>query len=121
MRINHGKRNRRKGTAALETVLVLIPMMTILLAIIDFSLAIFVMDTLEYAARQGCRYAITGNTYGGGVNQDASIRQVVRANSMGFLSDPVKVPDANIAINYYTLDPATNTWVATASNRNGNM
>ena len=114
------KRNRQKGSAALETVLILIPLMTILLAIIDFSLAIFVMDTLEYAARQGCRYAITGNV-ATGLNQDASIRQVVRNNSMGFLSNTDTVPDANITINYYTLNSATNTWTATASNANGNM
>src|SRR5579872_4803197 len=94
------KRSRRKGQAAIETALVIVPLFFILLAIIDVSVAIFIMDTLEYAARDGVRYAILGNT-------DASVRQAVRDNSLGF---PASAPDSQITVNYYALNTSNNTW-----------
>lgn len=126
------KRNRRRGQAGIETVLVIIPLFMILLSIIDLSVAIFIMDTLEYAARQGVRYAITDNLAtkdgtGSGpsnpavtLNQDASIRQVVRDNSLGFLNS---APDSEITVNYYALN-SSNDWVnvtGTNSNSGGNL
>ncbi len=130
------KRKRRAGQAAIETVLVIIPLMMMLISIIDLSVAIFVMDTLEYAARQGVRYAITDNTAvqdGTGTGpgnpavnlaQDGSIRQAVRDNSLGFLSS---APDSGIVINYYqlmTTGPNVNTWqsvTGVGSNAGGNL
>jgi len=108
------KRSRRKGQAAIETALVIVPLFFILLAIIDVSVAIFIMDTLEYAARDGVRYAILGNT-------DASVRQAVRDNSLGFLAS---APDSQITVNYYALNTSNNTWQIAAgagSNANGNL
>ena len=116
MPINQRKRNRERGNAAVETVLVIVPLFVILLGIIDFSLAIFVMDTLGFATRQGVRYAVTGQT--GGSGQDAAIRQVVKDNSLGFLKNS---DDAKITINYYALDTATDSWQPTASNGGGNL
>jgi Flp pilus assembly protein TadG len=116
MAIQCRRGGREKGNAAVETVLVIVPLFVILLGIIDFSLAIFVMDTLEFAARQGVRYAITGQTGAGG--QDASIRQVVKDNSLGFLGS---ADDLKITINYYALDTTSNTWQPTASNAGGNL
>lgn len=130
------KRKGRRGNAELETALVIVPLMMILLSIIDLSVAIFVMDTLEYAARQGVRYAITyatANQDGTGtgpsnpavaLNQDASIRQVVRDNSIGFLSNTTTVPDSNITVNYYALNTTSNDWTlvsGTGSNSGGNL
>jgi Flp pilus assembly protein TadG len=118
------RRNRRKGQAAMETVLVIVPLIFILLAIIDVSVAIFIMDTLEYAARQGVRYAVTGQT-SGAQQQNASIRQVVRDNSLGFLGP--SVPDSQITITYYALVTAganANTWqqvTGVGANSNGNL
>src|SRR5215831_14703232 len=99
---NYKKRARQKGQAAIETALVIIPLFMILLAIFDLSVAMFVMDTMEYAARMGVRYAITQPTGSG--SQDAAIRQMVRDNSLGFLSNTTTVPDSQITINYYKLD-----------------
>lgn len=120
------KRNRRKGQAAVETTLIIFPLVFILLAIIDVSVAIFIMNTLEYAARQGVRYAITGQTSGAN-QQNASIRQVVKANSLGFLN--ASTPDSQITITYYSLvtDPKNanvNTWqqvTGAGANSNGNL
>jgi Flp pilus assembly protein TadG len=130
------RRNRRRGQAAIETALVIVPLMMMLISIIDLSVAIFVMDTLEYAARQGVRFAITDNTAvqdGTGTGpsnpavnlaQDASIRQAVRDNSLGFLSS---APDSEIIITYYqlmTTGPNVNTWqtvTGSGSNSGGNL
>jgi Flp pilus assembly protein TadG len=133
MEMSIKKRNRRRGQAAIETALVIVPLFMILLSIIDLSVAIFVMDTLEYAARQGVRFAITDNTSnqdgtgtGPGnpavpLNQDASIRQVVRDNSLGFLAS---APDSQINVNYYALNTTTNDWTSVSgsgSNAGGNL
>jgi Flp pilus assembly protein TadG len=116
MEINPTKRKRQKGQAALETVLVIIPLFAVLLGILDFSVAIFVMDTMEYAARQGVRYAVLQQVGGTG-HQDDAIRSAVKANSLGFLTSS---QDALIHIDYYSLDPASNTWVSAGTGSGSN-
>lgn len=124
-KINWNKRKGRRGQAAVEAALIIVPLLTFLLGILDVSVAIFLMDTLEYAARQGVRYAITGQV-SGALQQNASIRQVVRDNSFGFLAS---APDSNITITYYSLvtnpsSPNVNTWqqvTGAGSNANGNL
>jgi Flp pilus assembly protein TadG len=120
-------RRSQSGQAAVETALMIVPLLMLLLAIMDFSLAIFIMDTLGYAARQGVRYAVTGQvtTVPGSppttLGQDASVRGVVRANALGLLNS---VPDANITVSYYAFDQPTNTWqfvTGVNSNSGGNM
>ena len=107
----------------METVLVIVPLFVVLLGILDFSVAIFVMDTMEYAARQGVRFAVLQQAGATG-HQDDAIRLAVRSNSLGFLSNANIVPDAQLTINYYALAPATNTWVSATgggSNAGGNL
>jgi Flp pilus assembly protein TadG len=119
------KRRRQKGQASLETALVILPLLFILLGIIDVSVAVFIMDTLEYAAREGVRYAITGQT-SGALQQNGSIRKVVRDNALGFLAS---APDSKINITYYSLvtdptSPDVNTWqkvTGAGANSNGNL
>src|SRR5438105_3577299 len=80
------KRGQR-GNAILESALVIIPLLAILCAIIDFSMAIFIRNSLLLAVREGTRYAITGQTGAGGAAcQDASIKNVVQQFSMGLLA-----------------------------------
>jgi Flp pilus assembly protein TadG len=130
------RRNRRRGQAAIETVMVIVPLMMMLISIIDLSVAIFVMDTLEYAARQGVRYAITDNTAvqdGTGTGpsnpavnlaQVASIQQAVRDNSLGFLAS---APASQIVVTFYQLMTTgvnVNTWqvvTGAGSNSGGNL
>jgi Flp pilus assembly protein TadG len=123
MEIMSRKRRRQKGQAAVETVLVIVPLFMVLLGILDFSVAIFVMDTMEYAARQGVRFAVLQQAGATG-HQDDAIRLAVRGNSLGFLSNTTDVPDSQLTINYYALNPGTNTWVLTTgggSNAGGNL
>ena len=75
---------RRRGSAALEAALVFLPLIAILFALMDFSVAIFVKNVLFHAVREGVRYAVTQQTGAGG--QDAAIKAVVQTNAMGFLN-----------------------------------
>ncbi len=86
----------------LEGALALPPLLMILFATIDFSIAILVKNTVQAAVREGVRYAVTGQTVSG-LGQDESIRTVVENNSLGFLNS--SNGDSLISINYY--NPST--------------
>jgi Flp pilus assembly protein TadG len=119
MALNSKKRSRTSGQAGIETVLAILPLFAVLMGILDFSVAIFVMDTFEYAARMGVRTAVL-QTAGSTGHQDDAIRQAVRDNSLGFLSSKTTVPDSQLFINYYKLDTTSNTWVSAGSGANSN-
>jgi Flp pilus assembly protein TadG len=96
--VNHGRRSRQRGNAMLEGALVLPPLLMILFATIDFSIAILVKNTVQSAVREGVRYAVTGQTVGA-LGQDESIRTVVENNSLGFLNSTNG--DSLINVTYY--------------------
>jgi Flp pilus assembly protein TadG len=97
--VRKSKRSQR-GQAMLESALIIIPLFAILCAIIDFSMAVFIRNSMIQAVREGTRYAVTGQTgYGGAACQDASIKNVVQDNAMGVLAGAAGL--AKIAINYY--------------------
>jgi hypothetical protein len=106
-----------RGNAMVESALVAGSLFMILFALIDFSVAILIKNTVQDAVREGVRYAITGQTISGDGGQDNSIRQIVEQNSLGFLN----ANNANlIAINYFnptTLQPVS----GTGSNAAGNI
>ncbi|HEY3838912.1 MAG TPA: TadE/TadG family type IV pilus assembly protein [Bryobacteraceae bacterium] len=106
---------REKGAELIEFSLVMIPMFGILFLVIDLSWMLFARATLQYAVRQGVRYAVTGQTIAG-MGQDESIRTVVQQNSMGILSGPSG--SSAITVSYF--DPNANL-AATASNAGGNV
>jgi hypothetical protein len=97
-----------------ELALVLLPLLAIMFAIIDFSLAVYLRSTFRHAAREGARYAVTGRT-ASGMGQDASIRGVVQRNAMGFLDGASGA--SKIFIRYY--NPGT--LAETQSNAGGNI
>jgi Flp pilus assembly protein TadG len=96
------RRARQRGNAMLEGALALPPLLMLLFATIDFSIAILVKNTVQSAVREGVRYAVTGQT-AGGLGQDESIRTVVENNSLGFLNS--SNGDSLISITYY--NPST--------------
>jgi Flp pilus assembly protein TadG len=114
--ISAGRAKRsRKGQAAIEAALVIIPLLAILCAMIDFSVALFIRNSLISAVRAGTRYAITGQTGAGGFScQDSSVKSIVQTNAMGFLSGSTGL--SKIQINFY--DPATLADVSAAANSN---
>jgi len=119
-----GRAVRRKkgerGSAMLEAALIILPLLAIGFALMDFPLGIFIQNTLRNAVREGVRFVITQQT--GGSGQDAAVKDVVKTNSMGFLNDSLlSSGGATITINYY--DPANlSTAVSGAgSNAQGNI
>jgi Flp pilus assembly protein TadG len=109
------RRGRQRGSiiGMTELALILLPFFAIFFAIIDFSIAVFLKSNFQQAVREGVRYAITYQTITGQC-QDASIKQVVQNNAVGFLSGT----GANtIKIRYY--NPAVSlTTEATGLNSN---
>jgi Flp pilus assembly protein TadG len=114
LRVSHSRR-RRTGAELVEFTLVMIPLFGILFLTIDLAWMLFARATLQYAVREGVRYAVTGQTMTG-MGQDASIRTVVQQNSMGILSGSSGA--SQIAITY--LDPNANL-ATTANNAGGNV
>jgi len=91
---------RQSGSAVLEGALVILPLMAMGFALLDYPLAIFIQNTLRNAVREGVRYAITQQSGSGG--QDAAITQVVEQNSIGFLNDAdISAGLSTITISYY--------------------
>src|ERR1035438_8869891 len=101
-----GKRFRRRGSALMEGPLALLPMLAILFAVLDLSIALFVKNMAQFAVCQGARYAITSQTKTG-LGQDASIKAVVKEYTLGFLDclSPDHIGGNRIAITYY--DPVS--------------
>jgi Flp pilus assembly protein TadG len=104
----------QRGNSMLEFAFVLLPLMAVLLAVVDYSMAIFMKVTLQHAVREGTRYAVTWQTLAG-KGQDASIKAIVQKNAMGFLSGTTGA--AKINIQYYLAD----TFTATTANDPGNI
>jgi Flp pilus assembly protein TadG len=106
------RRCGRSGNTILECALVILPLVAIGFALMDYSIALFVQNVLRNAVREGCRFAITQQT--GPSGQDAAIQSVVQQNSMGFL------PNTNtVSITYY--DTNLNVVTGTGSNAQGNL
>jgi Flp pilus assembly protein TadG len=108
------RRRRQRGNTILEAAFVFLPLFAIILAILDFGLAIFIKSTLQNAVREGARYAVTYQLKSG-MGHDASIKSVVQSNALGFLSGSAGL--AKIQIRYYQ----PNTFAVTPYNWPGNL
>lgn len=78
-----GKSGER-GSQVLEATLVFVPMLLMTYLMVDLSMVIFLRTTMQEAAREGARYAITAQNTTGPC-QDDSIRAVVKTHGAGFL------------------------------------
>lgn len=109
--------DRRRGSSFVEAAFVFVPLMAVIVAIFDYSLVIMTRSTLQHAVREGLRYAITYQV-SPGLGHDASIRQVVKNNALGFLNsvDGTENP-CKICIRYYN----PNTLSFTNANSPGNV
>jgi hypothetical protein len=68
----------------LEFALVFTPLMALMLAIVDYSMPVFLRATFVHAVREGVRYGVTYQTQPG-LSHSESIKRIVQNNSMGFL------------------------------------
>jgi Flp pilus assembly protein TadG len=112
------------GSAILEGALVLLPMMAMFFAMIDYPFALFIQNSLREGVREGVRFAITQQT--GGSGQDAAIKAVVETYSMGFLTDAdITAGRSTFSITYYdgmsTSTPLAAAGTGTGSNAEGNI
>ena len=106
MRLGNSPRQARRGSVLVESSFTLLPLLALLFGVIDIAFAIFVKNTMQFAVRQGVRYAVTSQTLSG-KGQDASIKTVVNTYSMGLLDGMSPNHDgmARISIKYY--DPVS--------------
>jgi Flp pilus assembly protein TadG len=102
-----------RGSEIIEFGLVIVPLLAFVFLVVDIAWVLFAQSTLQYAASEGVRYAVTSQTMSG-MGQDASIRTTVIKNAFGFVT---AATSSNIAINYY--NPST--LAATTSNAGGNV
>ena len=120
MRTSQSNR-RRRGSVLVEAALATLPLLAFLFGIFDVAFAIFIKNTLEFAVRQGVRYAITSQTMPG-MGQDDSIKATVKNCTVGLLDSMSPNHDGSrqITITYY--NPTTLQPVAGAgSNIGGNI
>jgi Flp pilus assembly protein TadG len=73
-----------RGSQVLEATLVFVPILLMTYLMVDLSMVIFLRTTMQEAAREGARYAITGQNTTGPC-QDDSIKAVVKSHAVGFL------------------------------------
>ncbi|SRR5258708_5454522 len=116
--VSTNRRRRQRGSYAIETALVFLPMFALLLAIVDFSLAIFMRATMQNSVRDGVRYAVTYQTMSG-MCQDASIKQTVKNSAIGFLSQAAQ--DPLIKVRYYAPADLSTEVTGVNSNKPGNI
>ena len=79
--VSSSRLKTQRGNAVVEEALIVLPMLALGFALLDYCLAIFIQNTLRNAVREGIRFAITEQT--GSSGQDAAIKAVVQANGMG--------------------------------------
>ncbi len=53
---------RRTGSTAVETALVMLPLIMFLCGVFEYGRFLMVLNVLNNAAREGCRYALVNNT-----------------------------------------------------------
>jgi hypothetical protein len=111
----------RRGSVLVESSFALLPLMALLFGVIDIAFAVFVRNTMQFAVRQGVRYAVTSQTMPG-LGQDQSIQNTVNTYAMGLLDglSPTHDGMSQISITYY--DPVSLALVTgPGSNVGGNI
>lgn len=119
---NPRRRNRQRGVELIEFTLVLLPLLGFIFLVMDLGWAVFKRATLQYAVREGCRYAVTnqvqnltdvnGNAYGA----IDSIKWVVQQRAEGLLGHAATDPGyALIQVRYYNPDSSLTTALTLAT------
>jgi Flp pilus assembly protein TadG len=111
--VRGARRPAERGSQLVEMGLIAIPFFAFLFLLVDTSWALFVKATLQHAACEGVRYAVTGNTLSG-QGQVASIESVVQSQAMGLLSGENA---ATVHVRFYQSD----TLAQVSSNVGGNL
>ncbi|HEY1219378.1 MAG: TadE/TadG family type IV pilus assembly protein [Bryobacteraceae bacterium] len=103
---------KQRGSEMLEFTLVLLPCLGFVFLILNIAWAVYQRATLQYAALQGVRYAVTSQVISG-LGQRASIQEVVQQNTFGNVRGNASGITLgtngwnNIYVNWYQVDPNT--------------
>jgi Flp pilus assembly protein TadG len=113
------RKGKSGGNALIEWMLVILPTMALICFFIDVTWALFSWATIQNAAREGCRYAITFQTQTG-LGQDASIENTVAQWSMGLVTTSQTFVSGGttenvIQVHYFTQSAPTTPISATCS------
>ncbi len=88
------------GSALIEFSIVLLPLLALLLVTVDLAWLIFAHATLQYAVREGVRFAVTGQILAGNSCLGSSVQQIVAQNSFGFV--PTNKASTYVTVSYYS-------------------
>jgi Flp pilus assembly protein TadG len=105
--------------ALIEFTLVLLPMLGMIFLLLDLGWSIYKRATLQFAVREGCRYAVTNQTQslkdanGKAYGVVDSIKWVVQQKAMGFLGSKSTDPGYSlIQVRYYNPNTSLTTALA---------
>jgi len=125
--VQPSRRKRQSGATIVEAAVIFLPFFALFFALWDYSMALFMTNTMQFAVRQGVRYAITSQIETG-KGQDASIDDTVNQYSFGFLNylapgSPKTTCTGTgcITINYYKPPDLTDVVSGAGSNAAGNV
>jgi Flp pilus assembly protein TadG len=121
--IKKSTNKRRRGVELLEFTLVLMPLLGFTFLLMDLGWAVFKRATLQFAVREGCRYAVTNQTQ---PLKDAnnksygmidSVKWVVQSRAMGFLGSKTTDPGwASIQVRFYDPNSSLTTALGVPAN-----
>jgi hypothetical protein len=105
---SRNKRKPRRGVELIEFTLVLLPMLGFLFLLLDLGWAVYRRATLQFAVREGCRYAVTNRTMaltdsnGKAYGMIDSVKYVVQQRAIGFLGSTPAAPEYSlIQVRFY--------------------
>lgn len=85
------RRGRQHGSAAVEMALIAPVLFLLLMAVFEFSIVFFTSLTMQYAVREGSRFAITGQSQ---LSGDASVSQRYQAIIQSIKNNSVGMYDS---------------------------
>jgi len=124
MRLFAQSRKARRGVEIIEFTLIIVPLLGFTFLLLDLGWMVYRRATLQFAVREGCRYAVTnqvrkdlkdagGNAYG----MIDSVKAVVQENAMGFLGHSSSDPGWNaIQVRFYSATNNLTTALALPAN-----
>ncbi len=119
--VRNARGRRRRGTRGseiLEFGLTFGPMMGVVFLLTNVSWTVFSRGALQYAVREGVRYAVTSQTKSGLGHVD-SIKTVVQSNALGMLRGTAGWN--RIQVHFYTPDTFTDVTGVVGGNVGGNL
>jgi Flp pilus assembly protein TadG len=94
-----GVRRGHRGSQTIEGALITLIMFGLIFLIFDMAFSLYIKSTLQEAARDGVRFAITGQMLPGDSYLNDSIVKTVQSSALGLLSGPNDA--CKVSVNYY--------------------